>query len=85
MCHENQVRKKLKHNCAAIQFPIGLEDQIKGLVDLVHNQAYYFQGAHGYVLGEYITSLLLALFDICCVSHLLYGVLVGQSFAIGED
>lgn len=42
-----QVRKKLKHNCAAVQFPIGLEDQIKGLVDLVHNQAYYSQGAHG--------------------------------------
>ncbi|XP_024360562.2 elongation factor G-1, mitochondrial isoform X2 [Physcomitrium patens] len=43
----DQVRKKLKHNCAAVQFPIGLEDQIKGLVDLVHNQAFYFQGAHG--------------------------------------
>lgn len=50
--HGIQVRKKLKHNCSAIQFPIGLEDQIKGLVDLVHNQAYYFQGAHGYVLCE---------------------------------
>ncbi|KAG0607350.1 hypothetical protein M758_8G021700 [Ceratodon purpureus] len=43
----DQVRKKLKHNCSAVQFPIGLEDQIKGLVDLVHNQAYYFQGVHG--------------------------------------
>lgn len=66
-----QVRKKLKHNCSAVQFPIGLEDQLKGLVDLVHNQAYYFQGVHGYVLGEYITYLLLCFVPISDV-YLIY-------------
>jgi hypothetical protein len=65
-----QVRKKLKHNCSAVQFPIGLEDQIKGLVDLVHNQAYYFQGVHGYVLGK-VHHIFVAgsCSNICCVSH----------------
>lgn len=69
---KTQVRKKLKHNCSAVQFPIGLEDQIKGLVDLVHNQAYYFQGVHGYVLGECIAYLLLGCVLISAVSLIYY-------------
>jgi elongation factor G len=44
-----QVRRKLKHNCAAIQYPIGLEDQLQGLVDLVQNRAFFFHGVHGCV------------------------------------
>jgi elongation factor G len=45
----DQVRRKLKHNCAAIQYPIGLEDQLQGLVDLVQNRAFFFHGVHGCV------------------------------------
>ncbi|XP_039686886.1 elongation factor G-2, mitochondrial [Medicago truncatula] len=40
----NQARSKLQHHCAAIQVPIGLEDDFKGLVDLVQLKAYYFHG-----------------------------------------
>ncbi|RHN72813.1 putative translation protein, beta-barrel [Medicago truncatula] len=43
----NQERSKLQHHCAAIQVPIGLEDDLKGLVDLVHLKAYYFHGSNG--------------------------------------
>jgi elongation factor G len=47
-----QVRRKLKHNCAAIQYPIGLEDQLQGLVDLVQNRAFFFHGVHGEKVTE---------------------------------
>eukprot|EP00850_Spirogloea_muscicola_P020862 SM000229S07498 [mRNA] locus=s229:46209:53419:+ [translate_table: standard] len=43
----DQVRKKLRLNCAAVQYPIGLESNLEGLVDLVHQKAVYFHGAHG--------------------------------------
>ena len=42
-----QIRDKLGHNCAAVHLPIGLEDDLRGLVDLVHMKAYSFEGAHG--------------------------------------
>ncbi|KAH7276551.1 hypothetical protein KP509_39G011600 [Ceratopteris richardii] len=47
-----QLRKKLRHNCAAVQIPIGLEDEFQGLVDLVHNKAFYFTGTHGEIIKE---------------------------------
>ncbi|PON85598.1 Translation elongation factor [Trema orientale] len=43
----NQARSKLRHNSAAMQVPIGLEDDFKGLVDLVQLKAYYFHGSNG--------------------------------------
>ncbi|OIV89501.1 hypothetical protein TanjilG_20435 [Lupinus angustifolius] len=43
----NQARSKLRHHSAAMQVPIGLEDDFKGLVDLVHLKAYYFHGSMG--------------------------------------
>ncbi|KAJ1430902.1 Tr-type G domain, conserved site [Sesbania bispinosa] len=43
----NQARSKLRHHSAAIQVPIGLEDDFKGLVDLVQLKAYYFHGSNG--------------------------------------
>ncbi|XP_002962742.2 elongation factor G-2, mitochondrial [Selaginella moellendorffii] len=42
-----QLRSKLRHNCAAVQMPIGLEGEHRGLVDLIHERAFYFEGAHG--------------------------------------
>merc|ERR1719427_365212 len=43
----NQLRKKLKHNAAFIQLPIGLESDCKGVVDIVNERAIYFQGDFG--------------------------------------
>ncbi|KAF3440057.1 hypothetical protein FNV43_RR18335 [Rhamnella rubrinervis] len=43
----NQTRSKLRHHSAAMQVPIGLEDDFKGLVDLVQLKASYFQGSSG--------------------------------------
>lgn len=44
-----QARSKLRHHSAAVQVPIGLEEEFHGLVDLVKMKAYYFQGSNGYV------------------------------------
>ncbi|GKB38201.1 elongation factor G-1, mitochondrial [Tanacetum coccineum] len=43
----NQTRKKLRHHSAAVQMPIGLEEDFQGLVDLVQLKAYYFRGSNG--------------------------------------
>ncbi|XP_022152350.1 elongation factor G-2, mitochondrial-like [Momordica charantia] len=43
----NQARSKLRHHSAAVQVPIGLEEEFRGLVDLVQLKAYYFQGSNG--------------------------------------
>ncbi|KAK9910938.1 hypothetical protein M0R45_034872 [Rubus argutus] len=43
----NQARSKLRHHAAALQVPIGLEDDFKGLVDLVQLKAFYFHGSSG--------------------------------------
>ena len=42
-----QVRDKLKLNAAAVQLPIGVEDALRGLVDLVDRKAYAFEGPSG--------------------------------------
>ncbi|KAL9264757.1 Elongation factor G-1, mitochondrial-like protein [Drosera capensis] len=43
----NQARSKLRHHSAAVQVPIGLEEDFQGLVDLVQSKAYYFHGSNG--------------------------------------
>ncbi|KAA8515892.1 hypothetical protein F0562_019071 [Nyssa sinensis] len=43
----SQARSKLRHHSAAVQVPIGLEDDLEGLVDLVQLKAYYFHGSNG--------------------------------------
>ncbi|GER31197.1 elongation factor G [Striga asiatica] len=43
----NQARAKLRHHSAAVQIPIGLEDDFKGLIDLVNMKANYFHGSSG--------------------------------------
>ncbi|CAM6090305.1 unnamed protein product [Calypogeia fissa] len=48
----DQVRKKLKLNCSAVQFPIGLEAELQGLIDLIHMKAFYFKGVHGEIVQE---------------------------------
>ncbi|KAL0913773.1 hypothetical protein M5K25_017258 [Dendrobium thyrsiflorum] len=43
----SQARSKLRHHAAAVQVPIGLEEEFQGLVDLVEMKAYYFHGSNG--------------------------------------
>ncbi|XP_026401429.1 elongation factor G-1, mitochondrial-like [Papaver somniferum] len=43
----NQARAKLRHHSAAVQVPIGLEDDFQGLIDLVQLKTYSFQGSSG--------------------------------------
>ena len=47
----NQIRTKLRIPAAAVQVPIGTEDEFKGVVDLVHWRAIYNKGVKGYVLS----------------------------------
>jgi len=42
-----QLREKLGHNAIMIQIPIGLEDKLEGVVDLVTMKAVYFDGKNG--------------------------------------
>jgi len=42
-----KARSKLRHHNAAVQVPIGLEEEFEGLVDLVEMKAYKFEGSSG--------------------------------------
>ena len=41
------LRTKLKHNAAAVQVPIGLEENLEGVIDLIRMKAYYHEGDDG--------------------------------------
>jgi elongation factor G len=41
------LRDKLMHNAHLVTYPIGAEDQFKGVVDLVTREAIYFDGENG--------------------------------------
>ncbi|GAB6020825.1 hypothetical protein CHUAL_003480 [Chamberlinius hualienensis] len=43
----NQLRSKLAHNAALVQIPIGLEDELEGLIDIINRKAVYFKGEYG--------------------------------------
>ncbi|MBF0209458.1 MAG: elongation factor G [Desulfamplus sp.] len=42
-----QLKDKLGHNSVLMQIPIGLEDKLKGVVDLISMKALYFDGDNG--------------------------------------
>lgn len=46
------LREKLNHNAHLITYPIGAEDQFKGIVDLVTMRAFYFDGDNGEKIRE---------------------------------
>jgi len=46
------LREKLNHNAHLITYPIGAEDQFKGMVDLVQMRAFYFDGDNGEHIRE---------------------------------
>jgi len=47
-----QVREKLGLNAVPLQLPIGLESDLKGVVDLVTMKAVYFEGDNGETIRE---------------------------------
>ncbi len=49
---KDQLREKLGHNAVMMQMPIGLEDKLEGVIDLVTMKAYYFDGAGGEMIRE---------------------------------
>ncbi len=55
-----QLRDRLGHNAVAVQIPIGLEADLKGVVDLVSMKAIYFEGDNGEIVrtGEIPADLL---------------------------
>ncbi len=46
------LNEKLSHNAHFITYPIGAEDQFKGVVDLVTMRAFYFDGENGEDIRE---------------------------------
>jgi elongation factor G len=46
------LQEKLNHKPCVMQVPIGLEDQLKGVVDLVKMKAFYFEGENGQTIRE---------------------------------
>ncbi len=47
-----QLREKLELNAHMMQMPIGLESELKGMVDLVTMKAVYYEGEHGEIIRE---------------------------------
>jgi len=47
-----QLREKLNHNAVLMQIPIGLENELSGVVDLVTMKALYFDGVSGETVRE---------------------------------
>ncbi len=43
----DQLREKLSHNPAFVTYPIGLEDKLNGVIDIVAMEAVYFEGEGG--------------------------------------
>ncbi|KAI0781692.1 elongation factor G mitochondrial [Irpex lacteus] len=48
----DQIRQKLKIAAAAVQVPIGVEDELRGVVDLVRWKAIYHEGEKGQTIVE---------------------------------
>ena len=48
----DQLREKLSHNAVMMQIPIGLEDKLAGVVDLIKMKALYNEGPNGEEIVE---------------------------------
>ncbi|MGE0762671.1 MAG: elongation factor G [Bdellovibrionales bacterium] len=46
------LREKLRHNAVLMEIPIGAEDKLEGVVDLVKMKAFYFHGPNGEKIEE---------------------------------
>jgi elongation factor G len=43
----HQLKEKLRHNTITMQLPIGAEGDFEGIIDLIKQKAYYFDGDNG--------------------------------------
>jgi elongation factor G len=48
----HQLKEKLRHNTITIQLPIGAEADFEGIIDLIKQKAYYFDGDNGEDIRE---------------------------------
>ena len=48
----DQLRDKLSLNAVMIQIPLGLEDKLQGVIDLITMKAYYNEGESGEIVEE---------------------------------
>jgi len=48
----NSIWKRLNPNAVAIQLPIGIESDFKGVIDLICEKAYEFEGKNGEIIKE---------------------------------
>ncbi len=48
----DSIRTKLGLVCAAVQIPIGADDRFKGVVDIINEKAFYFDGPNGDIIRE---------------------------------
>jgi elongation factor G len=48
----HQLKEKLRHNTITIQLPIGSEANFEGIIDLIKQKAYYFDGDNGEDIRE---------------------------------
>ncbi len=48
----HQLKEKLRHNTITIQLPIGSEADFEGIIDLIKQKAYYFDGDNGEDIRE---------------------------------
>jgi len=53
----SQVTEKLKIPAAAVQIPLGLESEIRGLVDVITGETIRFEGSHGEVVVRELIQL----------------------------
>ncbi len=49
----NSIRTRLSPNAFAIQLPIGMESEFKGIIDIIEEKAYRFEGDHGINVVEF--------------------------------
>lgn len=90
------LQEKLNHKPCVMQVPIGLEDQLKGVVDLVKMKAFYFEGENGQTIREeeipedlkaLATEYRTKLID-CCADYsdeIMEKALEGEYYDIDED
>lgn len=48
----DSIRTKLGLVCSPVQIPIGADDRFRGVVDIIRDKAYYFEGANGEIIRE---------------------------------
>ena len=72
----NQIRSKLRIPAAAVQVPIGTEDEFRGVVDLVHWRAIYNEGVKGYLIF-FLMSITASIMS--CRNDVVYSDIIPES------